>query len=137
MEHKVVAHFKDGRLLKGLSSDPDLSSGSVRVKLPGDGSETVAVSLEALKGLFFVKSWEGNSAYVDREEGFEESSPSQSGAYRLQRTVVGFQDGERMKGYSYNYSPDQPLLQFFPYDPFGNNYKILIVSSALSDLEIW
>ncbi|MCZ6779501.1 MAG: hypothetical protein V3U86_13250 [Acidobacteriota bacterium] len=137
MEHKVVAHFKDGRLLKGLASDPDPSSGHLHVKLPGDGSDKVEVPLESLKGVFFVKSWEGNSAYVERAEGFGESSPNQSGAYPLQRTVVGFQDGERMKGYSYNYSPDQPALQFFPYDPFGNNYKILIVCSALCDLEIW
>ena len=137
MEHKVVAHFKDGRLLKGLTGDPDPTSGRVRVQLSGDGSKVLEIPLETLKGLFFVKSWEGNSAYVERYEGFEETSPAQSGNYRLQRTVAGFQDGERLKGYSYNYSPDQPVLQFFPYDPFGNNYKVLIVCSALSDLEIW
>ncbi len=137
MEHKIVAHFKDGRLLKGLASDPDPSSGHLNVKLPGDMSDKVEVPLESLKGVFFVKSWEGNSAYVERDEGFEENSPNQTGAYRLQRTVVGFQDGERIKGYCYNYSPDQAALQFFPYDPFGNNYKILIVCSALCDLEIW
>jgi hypothetical protein len=137
MEHKVVAHFKDGRLLKGLAADPEPATGRLRLTRAGPAPEPMEVPLEELKGVFFVKSWEGNSGYVDREDGFEQDSPSTNGTYRLQRTVAGFRDGERMKGYSHNYSPDQSTLSFFPYDPFGNNYKVLIVCSALSDLEIW
>ncbi|MEE9218826.1 MAG: hypothetical protein V3U98_07130 [Acidobacteriota bacterium] len=137
MEHKVVVHFKDGRLLKGLANDPDSAEGFLHLKLAGEVSNNVQVPLESLKGIFFVKSWEGNAAYVDRNDGFEERAPSQNGIYDLQRTIVGFQDGECLKGYSYKYSPEQSAVLFFPYDPFGNNYKILIVCSALSDLEIW
>ena len=137
MEHKVVARFKDGRLLKGFARDPEPASGSLRMSVPGEDPGSVEITLEDLKGIFFVKSWEGNAAYVEREEGFAEGVPDFNGAYRLQRTVAGFSDGERLKGYSHNYSPDQPTLSFFPYDPFGNNYKILIVCSALSDIEIW
>lgn len=137
MEHKVVAHFKDGRLLKGLARDPEPADAELQLSLPGAAPRALRVPLEDLKGVFFVKSWEGNAGYVEREEGFAEGPVHQNGAYRLQRTVAGFQDGERLKGYSYNYSPGQPTVSFFPYDPFGNNYKILIVCSALSDIEIW
>jgi len=137
MEHKVVAHFKNGRLLKGLARDPRPPEGDLCMSLPGEAPEMVRVPLEDLKGVFFVKSWEGNSAYVEREEGFADGPLGHNGAYRLQRTVAGFHDGERLKGYTHNFSPGQPTLSFFPYDPFGNNYKILIVCSALSDIEIW
>lgn len=137
MEHKVVAHFKDGHVLKGLARDPDPTATRLWLSLPGEAPGSIEIPIEDLKGVFFVKSWEGNPAYVERDDGFAEGPVNQNGAYRLQRTVAGFRDGERMKGYSYNYSPGQLTLSFFPYDPFGNNYKVLIVCSALSDIEIW
>jgi hypothetical protein len=137
MEHRVVARFKDGRVLKGLARDPSPGSGVLRLRPAGEPSEAVEIRLEDLKGVFFVKSWEGNPAYVESDEGFADGPLAGNGAFRMQRTVAGFQDGERMKGYSHNFAPDLPTLCFFPYDPFGNNYKVLIVCSALSDIEIW
>ena len=137
MEHKVVARFKDGRLLKGLARDPAPSDAELVLSLTGEALAFLRVPLEELKGVFFVKSWEGNPAYVEREEGFGDGPVQRNGGYALERTIAGFQDGERMKGYSHNYSPGQPTLSFFPYDPFGNNYKVLIVCSSLSDIEIW
>jgi hypothetical protein len=137
MEHKVVARYKDGRVCKGFARDPEPAAGRLRLSVPGEALGSMEIPLEELKGVFFVKSWDGNAAYVERDDGFSEGAPGFNGAYRLQRTVAGFHDGERMKGYSYNYTPGQATLSFFPYDPFGNNYKILIVCSALSDVEIW
>lgn len=137
MEHRVVARFKDGRLLKGLARDPAPGSGLLRLRLPGESNVPIDIRLEDLKGVFFVKTWEGNPAYVESEEGFANGELESNGTYRMQRTVAGFQDGERLKGYSHNFAPDLPTLCFFPYDPFGNNYKVLIVCSALSDIEIW
>jgi hypothetical protein len=137
MEHRVVARFKDGRLLKGLARDPEPGSDLLRLRLPGEPGLPVEIRLEDLKGVFFVKSWEGNPAYVESDEGFAEGELRSNGAHRMQRAVAGFQDGERLKGYSHNFAPDLPTMCFFPHDPFGNNYKVLIVCSALSDIEIW
>jgi hypothetical protein len=128
MEDKVVAHFKDGRTLRGLTQDFHPASESFHL-LPSEGGGMPAViRVEDLKALFYVKEWGAARRSVERAKKFAmESSLGK-------KTVVEFQDGEKVWGFSQGYGKDKKGFYFYPADPGENNTRVFIVNSAVKDI---
>ena len=139
---KVVAHLADGSLIKGFlrhseSFDP-LAAGligqtlppTVSLEVPGDGSRLVDVN--RAKALFFVKTLEGRSDYI--EVKFFERNPQIEGLW----IKIKFKDGEVTEGIVHNSLPVVADSGFFlrPTDPQSNNRVVYVVKGFLSDFRV-
>jgi hypothetical protein len=121
----VVVHEVGGKVQKGMTADffpnkdrfhlTDRDSGQVR-----------EVRIRGLKAIFFVKSFEGDRAYNERQDveraGFGK------------KIKVRFKDGETQVGYTQGFSPARPGFFFFPADPDANNERIFVVNAATADV---
>ena len=126
MKNQVVAHFTDGRILKGWAVDFFPNKSSFHLEREGS-SETMEVKVGELKGLFFVKTFQGNAQATHRND--------------LERTGMGkriqvdFTDGETLIGYTSGYSPGRAGFFVFPADPDDNNEKVYVVTASTSTVE--
>jgi hypothetical protein len=139
---RVVAHLSDGSLVKGYLSgvgsfDP-LSAGLTGNALPAEvtiepesGNPRV-INLKSAKALFFVKSHEGKSSYVELK--FFERNPQIEGLW----IKIRFRDGEITEGIVHNSLPFVADSGFFlrPPDPQSNNRVVYVVKSFLTDFRI-
>lgn len=121
MQNKVVIHFLDGRLIKGLTSDFFPNKPAFHVE-PADTGDSTEVQVDALKGVFFVKTFKGNPLEKHRRD------VERTGLGRKIR--VDFKDGETLIGYTSGYSPARPAFFVFPADPEDNNEKVFVVTAA-------
>lgn len=120
VEKKVVVHFKDNTLVKGMTSDFFPTLERFHVTLQGGGNTVVLV--KDLKGLFYVKDFDGNKDYQD--------SYVDDGTGRGHKVKVNFIDGEEVIGYAMTYTPDWPGFFMVPVDKGSNNERIFVVTSA-------
>ena len=120
MENKVVAHYRDGRIVKGTTTDFSPMKDSFH--LITLDKTAVEVLLTQLKALFFVKNFEGNRQYRERKE-FDLAK-----VYG-RKIICKFEDGEMLMGYTQGYDPKRKGFFVFPADPASNNEKIFVVSS--------
>lgn len=96
MQNRIVLHYGDGRIVKGTTGDffPDKQWFHVTEKTSDKPSK---VDLSKLKGIFFVKDYDGSPDYHER--------------YDTERTGLGkkvrvcFKDGESIIGYTPGFSP--------------------------------
>jgi hypothetical protein len=130
MEHKVVAHFKNGETKRGYTQDFKPDSESFHM-LPSDGGGIpVTVKVEDLKALFYVKDYGAMRRQAERARRFGVESPSGS-----QKIVVEFKDGEKLWGVTEQYSPKSRGFFFIPADPTENNTRIFIVNSSVKQIQ--
>lgn len=141
-ELKVVAHLADGSLIKGFLRDAPpidpLSSSltanslpkSVALELPTGGKKLV--ELKEAKALFFVKTLEGRTDYVEIK--FFERNPQILGLW----VKIQFRDGEVTEGIVHNSLPFVSDSGFFlrPPDPHSNNRVVYVVKNFLSDFRV-
>lgn len=127
--NRVVAHFQDGRVLKGVTQD--FAPLKTSFHLFVDGEETgrpLTVPVGALKGLFFVKTYEGDRRHEVR---YDYERARQQG----RRVEVTFQDGETIKGFTMGYSKDKQGFFLIPADPDGNNLRVFVVNAATARVD--
>lgn len=125
MKNQVVAHFSDGRILKGWAQD--FFPNKDRFHLEREGmDETVEVKIGDLKGVFFVKTFEGNPGAHRAVDG---DRPGMG-----KKIQVEFSDGETLIGYTSGYSPTRPGFFVFPVDPEDNNDKVYVVTAATTEV---
>jgi hypothetical protein len=129
MMNHVVAHLKDGTVVKGLCFDIDPHRPYCHIKTNGDVTE---VALQDLKALFFVRDLEGNPKRVDAQE----ADPTDSRLRGTTQVEVRFLDNERIIGLSNRFPPRGPFFFVVPVDPASNNTRILINSSAVRSVEL-
>jgi len=129
MSNHVVAHYQDGRLLKGKSLDVDPAKPTCHVR-PVTGP-AVDVKLADLKALFFVCSLEGDPAHVEAVVP-DPSDPRLRGSSPI---ALRFQDGETMVGLTNRFPPTRPYFFIVPLDPKSNNIRILINRAAVVSME--
>jgi hypothetical protein len=128
MEEKVVAHYKNGKTLRGLTQDFQPGTDAFHL-LPSEGGGMPAtVRVEELKALFYVKEWGAARRSVERAKKFAMESALGK------KTVVEFQDGEKIWGFSEGYSRERQGFIFYPADPAENNVRIYVVNSAVRDI---
>ncbi len=72
LQNKIVAHFQDGRLLKGTTRDfvPNKELFHLEPVDAPPGTKPVEVLTSDLKAVFFVKDFTGHSEHKDRQ-GFD------------------------------------------------------------------
>ncbi len=129
MSNLVVAHFLDGRLLKGTSLDVDPAKPTCHIRpLSGPAQE---VKLSDLKALFFVRSHEGDPAH---EEAMT-AAPADPRLRGSSPIALHFQDGESMVGLTNRFPPTRPYFFIVPVDPDANNLRILVNRAAVTSME--
>jgi hypothetical protein len=126
MKNLVVARYRDGRVLKGISLDvgPGRTAFHVRPETGGPGTR---VDMHELKALFFVKDLAGNSAHVEKLDP-DPGDPRSRGASTIRMV---FEDGEVMVALSNAYPPRQPYFFVVPVDRESNNHRIMVNGAAV------
>ncbi len=126
---KIVAHFKDGTLIKGTTRD--FSPNNEFFHLETGNGQVEAIDVNSLKAVFFVKYFLGNKVLGVNER--VNNGDLEGGARRIIR--VTFSDGEMLEGYNIGFSNDR--LGFFvrPTNKRSNNERIFVVSSATKEVE--
>jgi hypothetical protein len=127
----VVVHFKSGEIRKGRTRNFaffretfDLVEVDAETN---ENLETLAVRVEDLKAVFFVKDFGGNPSYrTDRKaerEGFGN------------RVEITFQDNETLIGYTPRYKEDNNGFILYPADSNTNNELVAVVRSAIQSVK--
>lgn len=141
---KVVAHLRDGKLIKGYTDivAPDtleelLQQGPFplpeQVPLRTTGARQAhTIDLESLKALFFVKSFEGRDQY--QELKFFDAHPPVLGLW----VRIKYFDGEASEGVVHNSLHYLMNPGFFlkPPDAHSNNKLIYVLKSSLVDFRV-
>lgn len=141
---KVVARLRDGKLLKGYLTAPASDSlegilcehpptAHPRIEIHSlESRESISVSLDSLKAVFFVKTFDGRKDY--EEVKFFTKSPPIRGLW----VRVQFYDRECLEGMVENSL--RYLLEpgFFmkPPDTQSNNEILYVIKSSLGDFRI-
>ena len=119
MESRVVARFRDGRIMKGTTTNFSPTRGLFH--LTGAQGKTVEISLGELKAVFFVKTFEGNPGYTEKR---------QFDLARMygRKVCCTFPDGEVLTGYTQGFAPDRQGFFVIPSDPQSNNERVFVVN---------
>jgi hypothetical protein len=126
--NRIVAHFQDGRVMKGFTADflPAKSQFHMTLEEQGAAAAPVEVRVPELKALFFVKTFAGDPQHHRSNE------PGPGGAGRRLRVV--FKDGEVMVGTTQGYDRSRPGFFVIPVDATGNNERCFVVASATQEV---
>lgn len=126
MPNEVVAHFMDGRVIKGRCFD--FSPLKPVCHVQPSGQPTAEIALIELKALFFVKDLRGDPEY---QEG-KALDPLDRRAAGARPMEVRFRDGEMLVGFVTGYSAERPHFFMTPADASSNNLRILINRAAVT-----
>ena len=125
----VVAHFLDGRVLKGMTQDFAPHKPTFHL-FPSHGapSRGVTVPVDELKAVYFVRTFDGNKDHVGHD------------TFRLERgqgtkVLVTFCDGEALAGFTSGYTPGKSGYFVIPADPSSNNERIYVLTAAVRKVE--
>jgi len=126
---KTVVHYKDGRILKGFTSD-FFPHREVFQLAATDSPEAKVVEVWApdLKAVFFVKDLAGNPLQVDSKE-FNTSAPVVG-----QKVRVLFKDGEQIVGTTETYDPGRKGFFLVPADAQSNIERCYVVVAATQEI---
>ena len=135
-EDKVVAHFKDGRIVKGHTRDFSPERDSFTLQPYAGEPGPVAVFLNELKAVFHVRTFDGNPEHPRSGDHIGEISEPRFAKVMDEgrRVALRFVDGERLWGYVEAYKDEDPGFFFFPTDPADNNLRIYVVRSSLMEM---
>ena len=122
--NKVVVRYKDGRILKGTTTD--FFPNKVQFHVSEMSGENTAVYVEELKAIFFVKDYEGDKDYQPKYD-----SDIAGGGKKIR---VEFEDGEVITGHTLGYSPDRTGFFVTPADPESNNSRIFVIKAATKSI---
>ena len=130
---KLVAHFKDGRVLKGTTTHLNVSSeGFTMQVLRGEmKDDRIFVPFSKLKSVYHVRDFEG-SPDADRPNGKRMDSSALG-----DRIVIRYRDGEHLEGFlAGKFRPANRRFSVVPAHEAGNNISILVERSAVEDIQI-
>jgi len=131
--NKVVARFRDGRMVKGSTSDfvPAKEFFHVASTDGAAGSKPTLVQVKDLKAIFFVKDFAGRPDYTPTNEFAGERTPAG------RKIKVLFADGEVIVGTTQGYQPGRPGFFMVPADQADNNIeRCYVVTSATNDVTL-
>lgn len=119
--NRVVAHFRDGRIVKGSTTDFLPTRETLHVHTEA-GVETVR--LAELKALFFVRDLVGDPGRRDRNE-FDVNE-----SLHGRRIRVEFADGEVLVGTTQGYQPERAGFFVAPADRAANHERVFVLQAA-------
>lgn len=134
-EDKVVAHYKDGSVVKGHTRDFDPLRNAFTIHPYDETGEKIAVDLESLKAVFHVRTFEGNPDHPPAPEAVTEIDEPRFKEVmnRGRKALLEFVDGERMWGFAEGFEAAHGGFFFFPTDPGSNNLRVYVIRSALKN----
>jgi hypothetical protein len=133
IENKVVARFRDGKMVKGYTHDFHPNRETFHVTEVLDTGSMVEVPISLLKAIFFVKTFEGNKDHQTAHENALEILISISGL----KMKVAFSDGEVMYGTTHGYTPERKGFFIFPTDKESNNERVFVIRESTDVVETW
>lgn len=126
-ENRVIAHYADGRLLRGTTLD--FFPTRPTFHLTENNGDVHEVIVDDLKAVFFVKSFDGDPQRPERRGFFTRYTQGK-------KILVEFADGETMFGYTLSYSARGIGFFMFPGDPDSNNSKVFVVHKATRRVKV-
>ena len=129
-ELKVVARYRDGRVVKGGTQNfwPEKSRFHI-TPIGGAEGGPLELAMRDLKAVFVVRSFEGDAGRTERK------LPQAGEALRGAPLRVRFIDGETICGTTLNRDPAASGFYLFPFDPTSNNLRVFVVNEAVSGVE--
>lgn len=124
----VVARFRDGRLVKGITLNFSPSTHFCHIQ-PADQpyGEGQRIPFADLKALFFVRDLAGNPYY-------DEDKTILPRVRIGDRVRVRFQDGEEVSGLA-NLAAEGPGFFIYPSDPKSNNERIYAIRDFVAAID--
>ena len=126
--NRVVAHFQDGRLLKGFTYDFLPGRAVFLLAEAASGARPIKVPVAELKAIFFVKTFDGDP----QRPKVKDPAAAEAGPGRRIRIV--FKDGEVLVGTTQGYNPSRPGFFVVPADPESNNERCYVVAAATREV---
>ena len=131
--NKVVARFRDGRMVKGSTSDfvPAKESFHVASSEAPKGTKPTMVQVKDLKAIFFVKDFSGRPDYTPVNDFEGDKVPAG------RKIKVVFADGEVIVGTTQGYQPGRPGFFMVPADQADNNIeRCYVVAAATTEVTL-
>ena len=125
--NRVVARYRDGRMIKGTTTDFLPTRDTFHVH-PEGGGAAVVVRHGDLKAIFFVRDYAGNPAHRPKNQ-YDASKPVIGRKIR-----VVFEDGEVIVGTTQGYQPGRPGFFVVPADLESNTERCYVLSAATRDV---
>jgi len=132
ISNKIVVKYKDGKILKGWSTDFKPKKDIFNLHHEGeDGNIISEIEISSLKAIFFVKDFAGDKNYqkVRTFEGQNKVIPSE------RKIIVIFKDGENFYGTTHSYNPERKGFFAYPIDPKDNNERVFVVAPAIDNVK--
>lgn len=138
IQNYVVARYRDGRVIKGVTHDFGTQKKAFHVapveEDKGEGGGKVAeVFLSDLKAVFFVKSLKGTKNHPPARESLEEGR-NPVGSVKVKITFI---DGEILIGTTHGYSAERKGFFVAPLEDETNNLRVFVISDAIKQIETW
>lgn len=127
--NKVVARFRDGRIVKGTTTDFLPARDAFHVH-PEGGGAPVTVKHADLKAIFFVRDFAGNPAHRPKNE-FDPAKPVIGRKIR-----VVFLDDEVIVGTTQGYQPGRPGFFVVPADVDSNTERCYVLAAATREVKM-
>ena len=127
MEEKVVAHYRDGRTLRGSTQDFRPESDTFHLLPSEGGGIPTTIRLAELKALFYVRDFGFQRRQVERTRRFGDQVAGL-------KTIVEFRDGEKIWGTTEQYTPGGHGFFFTPADAQENNVRIFVVNGSVKQV---
>jgi hypothetical protein len=130
IQNKIVVRYQDGRVSKGYTNNfmPNKDVFHlVPLDAPAD-SKPLDVYVNALKAVFFVKDFAGNSQYQEKKT-FDTAKPVVG-----KKIKVVFKDREEIIGTTQGYQPGRPGFFVFPVDPKSNLERVFVFTAATREV---
>ena len=130
MNNRIVARYKDGRLIKGISHDIQPTRPAFHIRT--EDGKSLKINMAELKAVFYVRTLEGNSTHNENLTPDPEDARSRGSSV----VVLKFLDGENMVGLANALPGNKPYFFVVPVDPHSNNVRILVNQAALISVEM-
>ncbi|MCP4804990.1 MAG: hypothetical protein GY913_16995 [Proteobacteria bacterium] len=124
---RVVARYRDGHMVKGVTTDFDRLNQAFHVEVDESVDVPERVEVKYLKALFFVRDLAGDR-YYDETKGFRPPAPDR---YPV---TVQFHDGEEICGTTEERERTGEGFFLVPNDPNSNNRKVFVIWGAVRRL---
>lgn len=130
--YRVIAHFKNGLLLKGYTQNFRPPIRTFVIVSEHDADDISEISMTDLKALFFVKTFEGENGYIEKNK-FEVVDTSSLKGLKVK---IVFSDGEIIRGMTPNYRNIFTGFYIKPLDPKCNNNFVYILADSPRNIAI-
>jgi len=133
ISNKLVVKYKDGRIIKGWSTDFKPNKDIFHLHNVGeDNGETLEIEISSLKAVFFVKDFTGDKNY-QKVRTFEKQP---KGPPTERKIIIIFKDGENFYGTTHSYNSERKGFFAYPIDPGDNNARVFVIAPAVESVKL-